>query len=77
MTNKKIFSFLFWYNDSPEYGENKSYIATSINTACRKFHNWRENTNTSRKFERLDYEVKCEEKFIDISEINCTKKYIR
>lgn len=72
---KKTFNFLFFYEDSSEEGETKSYIATSIKTACRKFSNWRKKTKIDRKFHMLDYEVECDGKFIDISDIPCVHQY--
>lgn len=73
---KKKYQFLFFYTDSSECGECKEYLATSIKTACRKFHNWRKNTTTNRVFDFLDYEVKLGKTFINISEIEITKKYL-
>lgn len=51
----KKYQFLFFYTDSGECGETKEYLASSIKTACRKFHNWRENTRNERPFDVLDY----------------------
>lgn len=74
---KEKYQFLFFYEDSPEWGEEKIYIANSIITACRKFHNWRKNTNNKRVFKGLDYEVKLGDKYIDISDIKIMEQYLR
>lgn len=76
MEKKKKYQFLFFYTDSDECGETKEYSAISIKTACRKFHNWRENTRNERPFDVLDYEVRLGKEFINISEIEIIKKYL-
>jgi len=74
---KGKYQFLFFYQDSErDKGEVKYYTATSIKTACRKFHNWRKNTTNERKFDCLDYEVAYNGEFIDISNIECVKEYL-
>ena len=73
---KKKFSFLFFYEDSPGYAENKTYIATTVEAACQKFADWRIKTSSQRQFDVLDCQVSCEGNFIYISNIPCVKEYL-